>query len=422
MKVFVLIFAYIRARLRKRWTRKHITRHQKRRVKKVVRYAKRNSPFYRDLFKGKSEFFDLPIISKKIMMENFSSLNTKKIDKKLAFMLAEKKERSRTFDSVHKGIAIGLSSGTSGNKGIFLTSEKERAFWAGSILAKTIPSVFREKTSIGLFLRSSNLLYETLRSKRVSFHYFDLQHPFENLFKKLEKTRPKILVAPPSILRMLVESKLDYVPDKVIACAEMLDPLDKKIIENYFKQTLHQVYQCTEGLLAVSCSYGTLHINEDLVLLEKEYIDKEGGRFVPILTDLYRTTQPLIRYRLDDILVEKKDTCLCNSHFLALEKIEGRCDDILYFKNTEGQVVPVFPDFIRREILFSDDKIQDFQVIQKSFTEMSVYTNPPTSTSSVLHSFLAHLGVLVPKIHQMKSPMKREQWEKKRRIIREFHV
>ncbi|MFR2693155.1 MAG: hypothetical protein ACLTBV_21975 [Enterocloster bolteae] len=35
-------------------------------------------------------------------------------------------------------------------------------------------------------------------------------------------------------------------------------------------------------------------------------------------------------------------------------KIEGREDDVFSFKGTDGRNVPVFPDFIRRCILFGD--------------------------------------------------------------------
>lgn len=35
--------------------------------------------------------------------------------------------------------------------------------------------------------------------------------------------------------------------------------------------------------------------------IEKEWLDET--RFVPIITDLMRTSQPIVRYRLDDVLV-----------------------------------------------------------------------------------------------------------------------
>ena len=71
-----------------------------------------------------------------------------------------------------------------------------------------------------------------------------------------------------------------------------------------------------------------LHLNEDIVYIEREYLDDR--RFVPVVTDLERKAQPIIRYRLNDILVERKEPCGCGSPFLALEKIEGREDDVFF--------------------------------------------------------------------------------------------
>ena len=121
------------------------------------------------------------------------------------------------------------------------------------------------------------------------------------------------------------------------------------------------MYQCTEGCLATTCEYGTIHLNEDAVFIEKEYIDDK--RFIPIITDFLRKSQPIIRYRLNDILIEKKEKCKCGSCFTALEKIEGREDDLFIFKNKEGEIVKVFPDFIRRCILFADD-IEEYRITQ----------------------------------------------------------
>ena len=99
---------------------------------------------------------------------------------------------------------------------------------------------------------------------------------------------------------------------------------------------------------------GTLHLNEDIVRIEREYLDR--NRFVPIVTDFQRKAQTIIRYRLNDILVEKESPCGCGSPFLALEKIEGREDDIFVFLDEKGQKKTVFPDFIRRCVLFAEEE------------------------------------------------------------------
>jgi putative adenylate-forming enzyme len=105
-----------------------------------------------------------------------------------------------------------------------------------------------------------------------------------------------------------------------------------------------------------------------MIVIQKEYLDKDLGKFIPIITDFSRTTQPIIRYRLNDILTEKKEPCPCGSVFTAIEKIEGRCDDIFYLPAIEGEkFIPVFPDFICRAVIYSSPEIEEYMAIQNNF-------------------------------------------------------
>ena len=98
------------------------------------------SNFYKQYFKNYDleNWQKLPFINKKIMMDNFDNLNTVNITKKDAFNTAIKAESTRDFSPVINNITIGLSSGTSGSRGLFLVSAKERALWAGNILYKAL--------------------------------------------------------------------------------------------------------------------------------------------------------------------------------------------------------------------------------------------------------------------------------------------
>jgi putative adenylate-forming enzyme len=210
----------------------------------------------------------------------------------------------------------------------------------------------------------------------LAFHFFDLLNPIEAHIERLNALQPTILVAQPSMLLELAnaveKNKLFLKPTKVISVAEVLTPEDKAYLTKIFKQTIHQVYQCTEGFLASSCENGTLHFNEDFLIIEKKYIDQEQSRFHPIITDLRRRSQPIIRYELNDIIQEKTN-CSCGSKFLAIEAIEGRSDDILVFKNTDNQAIKIFPDFFRRAIILSDNAISDYALIQTEPNHLLLY-------------------------------------------------
>ena len=97
------------------------------------------------------------------------------------------------------------------------------------------------------------------------------------------------------------------------------------------------------------------------LLKELKYIDDK--RFYPIITDFRRTSQPFVNYYLNDILVEAKEPCECGSVLQRIEKIEGRSDDIFKFINKFSKEIVVFPDFIRRTILFVEN-IREYQVFQ----------------------------------------------------------
>lgn len=377
-------------------TEEQLRNFQNARIAKHMQFVLQHSVFYKNMYQpymnevSSQQWEQLPIIDKKIMMEHFDSLNTAGITKEQAFQVAFEAERTRNFSPTIHNITIGLSSGTSGNRGLFLVSEEERYLWAGSILAKVLPSSILKKQKIAFFLRANSNLYETTKNKRISFHFFDLLDYFETHIKRLNEIRPTILIAPPSMLRKIAEWKeeghIHIAPKKVISVAEVLEDLDKEYMQSVFGQVMHQIYQCTEGFLATTCKQGILHMNEDLVYIDKEYVDKGRGIFIPIITDFSRKTQPIIRYRLNDLLIEKKQPCSCGSPFLALERIDGRCDDVFIGRGkTTAKEISLFPDFIRRAVMLAAADIEEFKVIQHPnlFIEIKLKIKRDDNRSSI---------------------------------------
>jgi putative adenylate-forming enzyme len=372
MEKITILKEYLRTRYRPRFqSREQLEAWQQKKVEKLWNYVLPRSPFYREYYQGFSvqEWKKLPLINKKIMMEQFDRLNTVGISQAEALQVALKAEETRDFSPKIGEITVGLSSGTSGHRGIFLVSKEERLRWAGAMLAKVLPTSLLSKHRVAFFLRANSNLYTSVKQGKIQFKYFDLMRPVEEHLTVLTSWKPTILVAPPSMLRFLAEAQqqgdLSIHPQKIISVAEVLDPIDQQRISEVFDQVVHQVYQCTEGFLATTCPYGTLHLNEDIVIIQKDVLDPALGKFAPIVTDFSRYTQPIIRYRLDDILTEKKDPCPCGSVYLAIEQIEGRCDDMFYLpSSTSDKLIPVFPDFIRRAIIAARAPIEEYLVIQ----------------------------------------------------------
>ncbi|HLI09701.1 MAG TPA: F390 synthetase-related protein [Ktedonobacteraceae bacterium] len=376
-----------------------LTRYQEQRAQRIVAYTMQHSPFYRAHWSGYTprDWRVLPIVDKRLMMEHFDTFNTRGIRREEAMEVALRAEHSRDFSPTLNGFTIGLSSGTSGHRGLFIAAAWEQAAWAGTILARALHSLPSRPLRVAFFLRSNSNLYEQVGSRLIRFRYFDLMQPLAEVVPALNAFQPHIVVAPPSMLGFLAQElsgdRLHIKPERLISVAEVLEPQDRGQLEAAFNVPVQQIYQCTEGLLAVSCAHNSLHIQEDLVVLQleplpalvsaeqaerlengnSEQLQKQGERVQPIVTDLWRRTQPIIRYRLNDVLLMETQPCTCGSPFRVVRAIEGRCDDICYFKSLAGGLRPFFPDTIRRMILLASPDIADYQAIQNSPGSLCIY-------------------------------------------------
>jgi putative adenylate-forming enzyme len=407
-----------RLRYKGNWAKLHAKKWRKKQQELL------KSPYYATLAKANTPLNEYPIMNKDSFMSNFDTINTVGIQLKDAFQVAQDAENSRDFSSTINDITVGLSSGTSGNRGVFLASEDERAQWVAAVLDRVLGFSLK-KRSVAFFLRANSNLYDSVKSKVLKFEFFDLLLHVDLHIDRLNELNPTFLVAQPSMLLQLAKAlendALQIKPKKIISVAEVLLPEDQAYLEKVFKQKVHQVYQCTEGFLASTCDEGTLHFHEDFFIIEKKYIDEGKTRFHPIITDLERKTQPVIRYELNDIIHEKKN-CACGSDWLAIEAIEGRSDDILRFKNNQNKDISIFPDFFRRAIILSSDEIREYALIQKSISEIELYINGSdeayTKASEALHNLLSKHEIEGVEINRIQST-KTAKGAKLRRIKNE---
>jgi putative adenylate-forming enzyme len=345
--------------------------------KKLIQFAQKvlsRSRFYQKYFsQNKLDFSQIPIISKAVFIEHFDEINTVNISKEDALKTALDAETSRDFKSEINGITVGLSTGTSGKRGIFLASENERAKWAALVMQRVIKPILFKKQRIAFFLRANSNLYASISSGLFEFKYFDIFRPIDELIQELNAFQPHILAAQPSILVDIAlaqsKSEINLNLTQVISFAEVLHLDDKHFIQSQFTCKFTEVYQCTEGFLGVSCLHGTMHLNEDFVKIEKDVIDDD--RFYPIITDFSRGSQPVVKYRLDDMLVAKQTPCACGSKLMAIEAIVGRDDDILDFL-VDNKLIKIYPDLIARRIALASDSFYKYQIKQLDYDSLEI--------------------------------------------------
>ena len=353
-----------------------IRKHQEKQIFSLLDFVQSNSPFYRELLDNHrvltlEDFKMLPVMNKTVLMTNFDDLNTAGLHLFDVMSFALEKEKSQNYLGYYQNqYVIGLSSGTSGNKGIFVTPRA---------LTERLPGVFLARG--GIFLK--DLPARILFVLRVfSQGFADINAPMIHLKYCASMTKPlqiidalnqmkaNILMAPPSVLRQVLpfRSHLKQNLKRIITYAEVLTPTEKARFAADFNTQVVEIYQASEGQIASPCRYGNLHINEDLVYVE--LLDDQGNEIGPgqrskrmILTNLVNTIQPLIRYEMND-MIELGDRCPCGSHFRVIRQVIGRHDDVLFFKTNHGEIRPVYPDLFSRWIITCDDRILEFLIEQ----------------------------------------------------------
>ncbi|WP_162260257.1 F390 synthetase-related protein [Nocardioides sp. Root190] len=373
---------------------------------------------------------ELPIVDKRTVLADFASFNRFGITLEAALEVAEAAERSRDFtDQLPGGVTVGLSSGTTGTRGVFLVSESESRLWAGILLGQLVSPVSlrvmaRRPLRVALFLRANSNLYETLDSNRVAFSWHDLTQPVGDHLAALAGT--DVLVAPASVLRRIADlderERRAIRPLQVISVAETLDPEDETVIAAAFGRRVEQIYQATEGLLAVSCPAGRLHLNEGHVHVEPEWIDHR--RFHPIVTDVNRTTQFVVRHRLDDVLLAAPGPCPCARPGRSIAAVLGRADDVLHLRASASSgsddLVPVYPDVLRHTVALAGD-LGDYRIEQHgeewhlavtSATPVTALARVSVETARLAERLRALPPVVVP------MPWPTEAPDAKRRRIR----
>jgi len=356
---------FARTRWGWRWTdRAALLAWQARQIDRFLRDRLRRAPFYAE--RTFTRLDDLPIVDKRTLVTHFDGLNTRGIKQTEALAIALAAERSRDFRPEMGDITVGLSSGTSGQRGLFLVSRRERLIWAGSILARLLnpaslrqlASPWRAPLAVAFFLRANSNLYATLRSHRLAFTFHDLLQPLDTHVAALQQQPPDVLVAPATVLRRIADARCDLHPRQVISVAETLESADADAIARAFGCRVQQIYQATEGFLGYSCEAGRVHLNEECVHIEPEWLDDEHTRFHPIVTDFTRETQVIARYRLDDVLRLADAPCPCGRVSIALAAIDGRRDAILQLTGRA-----IFPDIVRRAMMLAGDQIRDYRIV-----------------------------------------------------------
>ena len=331
-------------------TRLQLSIIQTEKLRAIIQFAQTHSEWYRDKIGhldpqkiSLSNFHDhIPILTKKELVNNWNQICTDKELKKEdieAFIQSEEKNIDSSY--LYQGkYHIISTSGSSGYAGIFAYNDDEWSRYCSQFTRLIGYKKMSFKKVAELTVKSnlfaaprsiSTIIPSHLEHKR--FNYLDSTKEC-NLI--LNQMMPDLVMTLPSILKKLCFEKesgrLLIEPKTIRVSAEPLNTSLRSRCEKIFPDsTVENTYAGSEGFSAFNCSKNKnkLHLSEDFGLFE---IYRDKGL---VFTNLWQKTLPLIRYQIDDNLIEiNEHRCPdCGLYFKSIEEPQGRLSNDFEFAN-----------------------------------------------------------------------------------------
>ena len=367
------------------------------------------------------------------MMNHFDEINTAGLKKQALIEFQLKQEKTGALGLFEGKYSVGVSSGTSGNKGLTVLSPQERSLYSCLLWARNgIPSSVKKRRVL-FALRTNNPAFMEVEHFGIKLLYVDYTHPVSDIIKLINEWQLNIVAGPPSLLVMIgrCREEIDHPVQAIISYAEVLNQDTHQELEKMFAAPVVQIYQGSEGFIASTCRAGRLHLNEDVIRVElADTPDSIGQCKNVILTDLYRTTQPIIRYSLNDLLEIDPNPCICGSCFRVIARVHGRTDDIFHLKGEENETRYLFPDYVQRAVIHASDAILEYQVIQHSIDSIEIRlilkdgTDRPAIENTILENLQSWAHKAGGKLGQVcftsNSPERNPRSRKLIRVVRMF--
>ena len=376
-----------------RGTPEMLATRQQERLNELVQFARANSRFYAEKYRGLPETITdvslLPPVTKVELMEHFDDVVTDPSVRK-EDVLKHISDLGNIGKPFLGRYMVWTTSGTTGVPGIFLEDKN----WDAVITAVNVLRMGGEwytmdvirgmmkagGNSASVFAGNGHFLGVTMlerqrnsnRSRGKRIRLVPVTLPIHEIVKQLNELQPAMFSGYASVLGLLaqeqLEGRLNIHPSIVISSAEPLSPENRALIQQAFGVPPRNNYGCSEGgVMGYECNHGRMHINADWVLFEPVDADHNpipAGQLSDrtLITNLANRVMPIIRYELGDRVTLLPEKCDCGIT-LPVVKVEGRTDEILRFRSSSGQSIPVLP-LALWSVLKETPGVLKFQAIQ----------------------------------------------------------
>jgi phenylacetate-CoA ligase len=393
MSGLTIIKSYIQSRFHEKKSRETILHLQEKKFRNILCFSYKNSVFYKNLYKSQGISLSelktipiekLPIVDKEVIMDNFEDVVTKKeITKEniMNFLDKNKDPRELYLNKYH----VIHTSGSSGKIGVFIYSKKDWDY-VFPYITRVFDFSFKKNKSVFFGAIDGHYLgvsFSSWLGKGITKLFsetllLNITQPLDEQITKLNSFQPDILGGYFTGLKFLAKEKekgmLHIQPSSIVNCGEGINPIDKKYIEKIYNVPLVNLYGLAEcPILGVGRDiYDGIYLMDDLALIEINHDHV-------FLTNLYNTTQPLIRYKINDYLTKKHDDKK-KLPFTLISDIVGRSESLIWLENNKGKMDFIHPIVIAEFYIYGLDKFQIIVKDKKSFDFLAVIDDKDKAT------------------------------------------
>jgi putative adenylate-forming enzyme len=359
MNTFTLLKTKFKHLKSRRLSSEDIREKNLKKFRKLVAFIKERSPWYKRIIaQHRIDSYrclpdDFPVMTKQDVIENFDEIVTDQTITKKA--ISDFIESSKNpLDLFRNQYYVLHGSGTSGEIGFFVYSKNDfaRGMAHGIGLVNFNLQIKRKRIAFlgattGHFAAVSMVSISMRLVPKLIFKTktFEINRPIHQIVEQINFFQPDIIIGYATVIKILAEKQIEGVlnvcPSVVESCAEPLSSTDREFIENTFGCRLLNVYGSTEFLhMGISKpEYGGMYLLEDDLIFE---IHSDHT----CVTNLFNYTMPLIRYRMEDVLipVHEDDRIL---PFTKIQEAIGRREYTIVLTNKYGS-----DDFINPHAIY----------------------------------------------------------------------
>ena len=347
---------------------------QDEKLRRLVRHAYRNVPFYRERMRemkvrpedvrGQDDLHKLPFLTKDDVRDH------------LYFdILSENHDKSQVLKIT--------TSGSTGEPFVCYADRAQLEFrWAATLRSQEWtgyefgdPCVRLWHQTLGM--SKGQALKEQLDARltrRLFIPVFEMsEEKLDEMVREIAAHKPTLMDGYAEALDFLAHylksrGSMDVRPTAIMSSAQTLPETSRKLIEEAFGCKVFDKYGAREfSGMAYECeAHSGHHVIGEGYIIE---ILRDGRPAAPgeagevVITDLNNYCLPFLRYRIGDLAVAKDSgvPCACGRGLPLIGNIEGRVQSII--QGTDGRYLP--GTFFAHYLKEFDHAIQRFQVVQE---------------------------------------------------------